>query len=72
MQPWDTSNIEILASESGNTSEKIARSQRNDNVQWTDEAYLKHSDTKGPDINVTSGTLYDKVLHELEEHFEQV
>jgi hypothetical protein len=72
MQPWDTSNIEILASESGNTSEKIAQSQRHDNVQWTDEAYLKHSDTKGPDINVTSGTLYDKVVHELEEHFEQV
>ncbi len=72
MQPWDSSNIEIMAAESGNVLENIAPSQRPNNVRLTGKTYLKNSNAGRPDINVTSGSLYDKVVLELEEHFEQV
>ncbi len=71
MQPWDISN-ELITAESENILENIAPSQRHNNVQLTGKSFLKNSNTGGPDINVTRGNLYDKVVLELETNFEQV
>ena len=75
MQSWkvDTPiSNELITAESENILENIAPSQRHNNVQLTGKSFLKNSNTGGPDINVTRGNLYDKVVLELETNFEQV